>query len=133
MSIETAKEYFTVSDNADSTAKDIAALFAEDAVLKSPREGIFRGHNEVLKFYRLNEEFFAEGAHNIEQYYEDGGVVVCEGTIRGRTTAGREYEGIGLVDVMEFGENDDIMELRVYLDYSGILRELPEDVPSFRA
>ena len=132
MSVETARQYFEVSDKVESTAEDIAALFTEDAILKSPREGIFRGQEEVQRFYGLNEEFFAAGEHNIDRYYEDGDVVVCEGTINGRTTAGREYEGVGLVDVMEFDKNDDICELRVYLDYSAVLSELPEDAPDFR-
>lgn len=32
---------------------------------------------------------------------------------------------------MEFNDDDEIMALRVYLDYSGILSELPDDVSSF--
>lgn len=32
---------------------------------------------------------------------------------------------------MEF-DNEKISELRVYLDYSAILSELPDEVPSFR-
>lgn len=132
MSVETAKEYFARSDNPDATIADIAALFSEDAVLYSPREGIFRGRDEVEEFYGLNAQFFAEGEHNMHSYYEDGDVVVCEGTINGKTTAGRSYEGIGLVDVMEFNENDEITALRVYLDYSAILSEIPENVPDYR-
>ena len=54
-----------------------------------------------------------------------------EGTIEGQTSAGRSYKGIGLVDVMTF-EDEKIAELRVYLDYSGILNELPSEVPNFR-
>lgn len=133
MSVETAKEYFRRSDDPNATVADVAELFTDDAVLKSPREGIFRGRDEVREFYQLNAEFFAEGAHNIEHYYVDGDTVVCEGTIEGKTTAGRSYEGVGLVDVMEF-DGDEISELRVYLDYSAILSELPadEDVPDFR-
>lgn len=132
MSVETAKTYFRRSDDGESTVKDIVDLFADDAVLKSPREGTFRGREGIREFFQLNAEFFAEGAHNIREYYECGDTVMCEGTIEGRTAAGREYEGIGLVDVMEFNDNDEIAALRVYLDYSGILRELPETVPNFR-
>lgn len=132
MSVETAKEYFRVSDASDTGPADIAALFAEDAVLKSPREGIFHGRDEVEQFYELNAEFFADGAHHIDDYWVDGDVVVCEGWIEGETTAGREYEGVGLADIMEFNADDEIQELRVYLDYSAILSELPESVPDFR-
>jgi ketosteroid isomerase-like protein len=66
-------------------------------------------------------------------FYVDGDTVVCEGWIEGRTTAGRSYEGVGLVDVMEF-EGEEIAALRVYLDYSAILSDLPDDeaVPDFR-
>lgn len=131
MSVETAQAYFDRADDADATVDDIVDLFADDAVLKSPREGIFRGRDEVREFFQLNDEFFADGAHNMTDFYQVGSTVVCEGTIEGETSAGREYEGIGLVDIMEFNADDEITALRVYLDYSGILSELPEDVPSF--
>lgn len=132
MSVETARAYFERSDDPEATVEDVVDLFADDGVLKSPREGTFRGREAVREFYELNAEFFAEGAHNMTEYYEDGDTVVCEGTIEGRTTAGREYAGVGLVDVMEFNADDEITALRVYLDYSGILSDLPEDVPDFR-
>ena len=132
MSRERAMEYYEVIDSPDTDAADLAAMYSEDAVLKSPREGTFHGRDGVEEFYRLNEEFFAEGAHDMTDFYVDGNTVICEGTIEGKTTAGREYEGIGLADIFEFDENDDIKSHRVYLDYSGILSELPEDVPSYR-
>ena len=132
MNVETARAYFERSDDPEATVEDVVDLFAEDAVLKSPREGTFRGRDEVREFYELNAEFFAEGAHNMTEFYEDGDTVVCEGTIEGKTSAGREYNGVGLVDVMAFTDNDEIAALRVYLDYSGILSELPEEVPDFR-
>lgn len=131
MSVETAREYFGRADDASASVEDVVELFTEDAVLKSPREGVFRGRNGVHEFFELNAEFFARGTHHIEQFYADGGTVICEGTIEGETTAGRSYEGVGLVDVMEF-EGDAIAELRVYLDYSGLLTEIPDDVPDFR-
>ena len=131
MSVETARKYFEVSDSEDHNARDLTELFAEDAVLKSPREGVFRDREGVLEFFRMNEQFFAEGEHRIDCYYEDDDAIICEGTIRGRTTAGREYEHVGLVDVMEFNDEDKIRELRVYLDYSAILSELPEETPDF--
>ena len=133
MSVETAREYFRRSDDPDATVEDIVDLFADDAVLKSPREGVFHGKDGVREFFELNAEFFAEGAHHMKEFYVDGDTVICEGWIEGRTTAGRAYEGIGLVDVMDFDDGE-IAALRVYLDYSGILSDLPEDadVPDFR-
>lgn len=131
MSNQTAQKYFEVSDAGWSSPEDIADLFSEDAVLKSPREGIFRGREAIKQFYELNQDFFETGSHHMTNFFVDGNTVVCEGTIRGKTTAGREYEGIGLDDVMEFNEEDQITSLRVYLDYSGILSELPTDVPSY--
>ncbi|MFB6308034.1 MAG: nuclear transport factor 2 family protein [Haloarculaceae archaeon] len=131
MSVETAREYFERADDPEATAADIADLFAEDAVLRSPREGIFRGREEVQAFFELNGEFFEWGAHNMDEFYVDGNTVVCEGTIEGETSAGRAYEGVGLVDVMDF-DGDEIAELRVYLDYSALLTEIPEEVPDFR-
>ncbi len=133
MKVETAQRYFEVADDPDSGPADIAALFAEDAVLKSPREGIFRGRDEVQAFFELNAEFFAAGSHHMDHYHVDGDTVVCEGWIQGKTSAGRRYEGVGLADIMEIRDGE-IQELRVYLDYSAILSELPDDdeVPDFR-
>jgi ketosteroid isomerase-like protein len=133
MSVETAREYFRRADDPDATVDDVVDLFADDAVLTSPREGTFHGRDGVREFFELNAAFFAEGAHHVTEFYVDGDTVVCEGWIEGRTTAGRSYEGVGLVDVMEF-DGDEIAALRVYLDYSGILSELPDDeaVPDFR-
>lgn len=133
MSVTTAKAYFERSDDPDATIDDVVELFTDDAVLKSPREGIFRGRDRVHEFFELNADYFAKGVHNVDRYYQDGDTVICEGTIAGKTSAGREYEGVGLVDVMDF-DGEKIRELRVYLDYSGIASELPadEDVPDFR-
>jgi ketosteroid isomerase-like protein len=133
MSTQTAQEYFRRSDDPDATVEDVVELFTEDAVLKSPREGTFHGRDGVREFFELNAEFFAEGVHHMTDFYVDGDTVICEGWIEGQTTAGRSYEGIGLVDIMEF-DGDEIATLRVYLDYSGILSELPadEDIPSYR-
>jgi ketosteroid isomerase-like protein len=131
MSVETAEAYFERSDDPDASIDDIVELFADDAVLKSPREGTFRGREAVREFFSLNADFFEAGAHHMTEFYTDGDTVICEGTIEGRTAAGREYEGIGLVDVMEFDKHGDIAALRVYLDYSGIISELPGKVPSF--
>lgn len=132
MSVEIAKEYFRLADDPDAGPADIAALFAEDAVLLSPREGRFDGRDGVQAFFELNAEFFESGAHHMDRYHVDGDVVVAEGWIEGQTSAGREYEGVGLVDVMAFNEADEIASFRVYLDYSGILSELPDEVPDFR-
>lgn len=132
MSVETAKRYFELADDPESGPADIAALFAEDATLKSPREGIFHGRDGVQEFFELNAEFFVAGAHHVDHYHVDDPVVVCEGWIEGETAAGREYEGVGLADIMEFNDDDEIQQLRVYLDYSAILSELPADVPDFR-
>lgn len=133
MSVESAHEYYDIIDSLESSPADLAAMYSEDAVLKSPREGTFRGRDGVEEFYGLNEEFFAAGAHHIVNFYVDGNTVVCEGTVEGETTAGREFEGIGLTDIFGFNDEEQITSHRIYLDYSGILSELPdvEEVPSF--
>ncbi|MFC7020329.1 MULTISPECIES: nuclear transport factor 2 family protein [Haloarcula] len=131
MSVDIAREYFERSDDPEASVEDVVELFADDAVLKSPREGIFRGREAVREFFELNAEFFASGSHHMDRFYTDGSTVVCEGTIEGETTAGRSYEGVGLVDVMEFADGE-ITALRVYLDYSAILTEIPDEVPDFR-
>ncbi|ERG89392.1 MAG: ketosteroid isomerase-related protein [halophilic archaeon J07HX5] len=132
MSVETAERYFELADDPDAGPADIAALYAADATLLSPREGTFHGRDEVRQFFELNAEFFATGAHHIDRYHVDGDTVVCEGWIEGRTAAGRSYEGVGLTDIMQFNDADEIQQLRVYLDYSAILTEIPDEAPDFR-
>ena len=131
MSVETAKAYFRIADDPDGTVEELAGLFAEDATLISPREGVFEGRDEIEEFFFLNVEFFAEGSHSLRNYYTDGDTVICEGTIEGKTTAGRSYEGVGFVDVVEC-DGDEITDFRIYLDYSGLLTELPDEVPDYR-
>lgn len=135
MTVSRAKEYYRVIDDPETGPADLSAMYSEDVVLKSPREGTFRGSDAVEEFYELNAEFFAAGAHDMTDFYVDGDTVICEGTIAGETTAGREYEGVGLADIFEFDENDDIASHRIYLDYSAIRSDLPPDeaVPDFRA
>lgn len=133
MSVERAREYYDIIDSPESTPADLAAMYSEDAVLKSPREGTFHGRDGVEEFYGLNEEFFAAGSHHMVNFYVDGNTVVCEGTVEGETTAGRGFDRIGLADIFDFDNEEQIMSHRIYLDYSGILSELPDDeeVPSF--
>lgn len=132
MSERAAKTYYQTIDNPKMTPNDLAGLYSDDALLLSPREGAFRGRDQIEEFYELNVEFFSEGTHHMTDFYVDGASVVCEGTVDGETTAGRSYEGIGLVDVMKFNDDDEITNHRVYLDYSGIYSQLPDKVPSYR-
>jgi ketosteroid isomerase-like protein len=130
VSSERAKQYYEIIDDPDSTPADLASLYAPDATLLSPREGRFEGRSGVERFYELNGEFFAAGTHTMENFHEDGNIVVAEGTVSGETAAGRGYEGVGLADIFEF-EDGEIVSHRVYMDYSGIYSKLPEEVPSF--
>lgn len=128
---ERSHSYYRRMYDTDIGIGKIVELYADDAVLMSPREGAFRNHDGIREFYKLNAEFSAERSHHMTDYHADGDVVVREGTVDGKTTAGREYEGIGLADVLRF-DDDEIASHRVYLDYNGIYSELPSDVPSFR-
>lgn len=120
-------------DSPDAGTEDVLELYAEGAVVKSPRKGVIEGKDEIRQFYDANSEFFVGGEHVMQKFHEDGDTVVCEGLLDGETAAGREFEGIGLVDIMTFDSDDQITEFRAYLDYSAILSELPSDdeVPSF--
>lgn len=132
MSVEVARQYFERSDSPDATVDDLLSLFATDAVAIEPHVGLYRDHDGIRQFFEVLGEIFAEGVHDIERYHVDGATVVCEGTISGTTVAGRSYDGVGVAEIMDFNENDDIEALRVYVDYSAILSELPEDVPDYR-
>lgn len=133
MSVERAREYFRRSDAPDETLDDVLEMFADDAVCVDPYVGSFRGTDGLEAFFAELGEVFADSAHEMTTYHRDGDVVVCEGTLSGTTTDGRSFEGVGLVEVMEF-DGDDIAALRVYLDYSAIRSTLPEDgeLPDYR-
>ena len=135
MSVETAKRYFELMDSSDAGTEEVLELYAENPVLKSPRKGTVTGIDDIRSFYEANSEFFISGKHVMERFHEDGNNVVCEGTLDGMTTTGREFEGVGLVDIMTFNDDDQIIEFRAYMDYSAILSEIPDDneIPSFRA
>lgn len=134
MSVETAKRYFELMDSADAGTEEVLDLYAEGAMIKSPRKGIIRGKDDIRSFYEANSEFFTGGAHVMEHFHQDGDTVVCEGTLDGSTVEGREFEGVGLVDIMSFNDEDEIESFRAYMDYSAVLTEVPDDeeVPSFR-
>lgn len=134
MSVETAKRYFELMDSADAGTDEVLDLYTENATVKSPRKGTIEGKDDIRSFYEANSEFFTGGEHVMEAFHQDDNAVVCEGTLDGSTVEGREFKGVGLVDIIRFDDNDKIEEFRAYLDYSAILSEVPadEDVPSFR-
>ena len=133
MSVPVAKRYFELADSPDATVEDLLELFAPDAVVIEPHVGRFEGHDGIRDFFAELGELFAEGVHDIERYHEAGNTVVCEGTITGETVAGRDYAGVGVAEIMEFDGDDRIEAFRVYVDYSAILSELPDDVPDYRS
>lgn len=134
MTVERAREYFRRSDAPDETVEDVIEMFADDAVCLDPYVGRFEGRDGIRNFFDRLGEVFEDNVHEMENYYVDGDTVLCEGTITGETTDGRNYEGVGVVEVMEF-DDEQIQTLRVYLDYSGIRSELPADeaVPDYRS
>jgi hypothetical protein len=52
----------------------------------------------------------------------------ADGTV---TAAGREFGGLRILNVFGFDDNHMIKSPRIYLDYSRICSELPEDVPTY--
>jgi len=132
MNVDTAKRYFELMDDPDAGVGEVLDLYADDAVIRSPRKGTISGKDDIKAFYDANADFFTGGEHDMEAFHEDDHVVVCEGTLDGETTKGRSFEGIGLVDIMRFDDSGKIEEFRAYLDYSAILTEVQEDPPSFR-
>jgi len=131
MSIEIAKRCPDITDDPDCDVDDIMKFFREDARLMEPRVGVVEGKEAIREFFESNVEFHVESNHKMTNFYQDGNTVISEGTLDGKTAEGREFEDIGLLDVFVFDDNDMIKELRIYLDYSGIYNELPEDVPPY--
>ena len=132
MSVETAKHYFELMDSADATMDDILEMFADDAVIHSPRKGIIRGIDEIRRFNEENAEFFTSGNHDMQQFHQDGNTVICEGYMNSTTKSGREANGVPLCDIFDFNENGKIQQFRAYLDYEGYLAEVPDEVPNVR-
>lgn len=132
MSVEVAKRYFELADSPAATLDDLLELFAPDAVVIEPHVGRYEGHDGIRDFFAELGDIFSEGVHEIEQYHQDGNTVVCEGTITGETVVGNSYAGVGVSEIMEFDDTDRIQSFRVYVDYSGILSELPDSVPDYR-
>ncbi len=131
MSVETAKRYFELMDSAEVGTDEVMELYHDDPVLHSSRKGVVRGKEAIREFYEANSEFFTGGAHRMQNFYQDGDTVVCEGLLDGSTVEGREFESVGLTDIMTF-EDGKIKEFRAYMDYSAVLTEIPEDPPAFR-
>lgn len=132
MSIHVAKQYFELMDDTDAGTDEVLDLFADDAVFRSPRKGIVRGKDDLQSFYEANAEFFVSGAHEMRDFHEDGDVVVCEGTLWGETAEGRSFNDVGLVDIMQFNDDDEIEEFRAYLDYAAILTDVYDEAPAYR-
>jgi len=132
MNTDTAKRYFELMDDPDTGTEQVLKLYADNAIVRSPRKGTIRGKEDIEAFYDANADFFTGGQHVMEAFHEDGNVVICEGTLDGETVEGRTFEGIGLVDIMRFDDDGKIEEFRAYLDYSAILTEVQENPPSFR-
>lgn len=129
MSVEIAKRYFELMDSADADTDDVMELYAADAVVQSSRKGIVRGTDDIRAFYEANGEFFTGGKHTMKHFHEAGNTVICEGYLDGETSVGRSAEGVPLCDIMEFNDDGKIVAFRAYLDYTGFVGEVPDDVP----
>lgn len=130
MSVEVAKRYFELMDSAEHDTDDVMELYADEAVVHSSRAGVVRGKDDIRSFYEQNAEFFTGGQHQMEQFHDVGSTVICEGYMDADTSVGRSAEGVPLCDIMEFDEEDHIVAFRAYLDYRGLIDELPNDVPN---
>ncbi|WP_433632924.1 nuclear transport factor 2 family protein [Halomicrococcus sp. NG-SE-24] len=133
MSVEIAKQYFELMDSADTGTDDVLELYADGAVVHSSRKGVIQGKENIRAFYEANADFFTGGEHEMKEFHEAGNTVICEGYLDGETSAGRSAEGVPLCDVMEFNEDDELVAFRAYLDYSGFIGEVPEEVPNVEA
>ena len=130
MSVEVAKRYFELMDSGDHGTDDVMELYADDAVVHSSRAGVVRGKDDIRSFYEQNAEFFTGGQHQMEEFHDLGSTVVCEGYMDAETSVGKSADGVPLCDIMEFNDEDQITAFRAYLDYQGLVDELPNDVPN---
>jgi ketosteroid isomerase-like protein len=122
-SVAIAKRYFTAVN--ESRLGDLAAVFAEDAVLSFPMLPPVEGRRAIRDFYAGVLVFYPERRDDITRWFaSEGGDVAAEITFVGRTSTGRNV-AFDAVDVFTI-RGGMIQRLNIYYDSAKVLQMLGE-------
>jgi ketosteroid isomerase-like protein len=123
-SIAIAKRYFTAVN--ESRLDDLAAAFAEDAILSFPMLPPVAGRKAIQEFYAGVLVFYPERRDDITRWFvsEGGGDVAAEISFVGKTSTGKTVE-FDAVDVFTI-RNGVIQKLIIYYDSAKVLQMLGE-------
>lgn len=118
-----AKRYFRAVN--ESRLDDLAAVFAEDAILSFPMLPPVEGRNAIREFYAGVLTFYPERRDDITRWFvSEGGDVAAEISFVGKTSTGRDV-AFDAVDVFTF-QNGVIEKLTIYYDSAKVLQMLGE-------
>ncbi len=124
--IDVAKTYFAAVN--DTRLDDLAAVFAEDAVLRFPMLPPIRGRNAIREFYGGVLQFYPRRYDNVTAWFvSESGDVAAEIHFEGETATGRSVI-FDAVDVFRFNGSQ-ITELRIFYDSAKVMQmvgELPK-------
>ncbi len=122
-SIAIAKRYFTAVN--ESRLDDLAAVFAEDAVLSFPMLPPVVGRKAIREFYAGVLVFYPERRDDITRWFvSEGGDVAAEISFVGRTSSGRNV-AFDAIDVFTV-RNGAIQKLTIYYDSAKVVEMLGE-------
>jgi ketosteroid isomerase-like protein len=122
-SIAIAKRYFTAVN--ESRLDDLAAVFAEGAILSFPMLPHVGGRKAIREFYAGVLTFYPERRDDVTRWFvSEGGDVAAEISFVGRTSTGRDV-AFDAVDVFTI-RNGVIQKLTIYYDSAKVIQMLGE-------
>ncbi len=122
-SIAIAKRYFTAVN--ESRLDDLAAVFAENAVLTFPMLAAIKGRKAIREFYAGVLTFYPERRDDITRWFvSESGDVAAEIGFVGKTSTGHNV-AFDAVDVFTI-KNGEIENLTIYYDSAKVLEMLGE-------
>jgi len=121
--IAIAKRYFSAVN--ESLLDDLAAVFAENAVLSFPMLAPVKGRKAIREFYAGVLVFYPERRDDITRWFvSESGDVAAEISFVGKTTAGRNV-AFDAVDVFTIRKGE-IEKLTIYYDSAKVMQMLGE-------
>ena len=122
-SIAVAKRYFSAVN--ETRLDDLAAVFAEDAVLSFPMLVPLKGHKAIRDFFAGVLEFYPKRRDDVTRWFvSESGDVAAEISFVGRTSTGRNV-AFDAIDVFTI-RNGVIQKLAIYYDSAKVIEMLGE-------
>ncbi len=124
--VQVAKAYFSAIN--ETRLDNLAAVFAEDAVLSFPMLESIRGRQAIRDFYAGVLQFYPKRCDEVTRFFHsDSGDVAAEIHFEGTTATGRDvvFDAVDLFTV----RGTVIQELKIFYDSAKVLQmvgELPK-------